>query len=259
MDVTRRGFFQRAAGATVISVCATAAPVVPGQRPGKVSQDELTGAIVDHDAWLLDHRKGRRAVFNNRDLAGLDFNSGDGSMVDLRGADFTGADMTGVTGRNVSFLRASLHDARLSWSHFEVVTFSHASLRRSNCDNAVWGWDAESKRNPSRVDPSNSSGFQHTDAGRADFSRAKIRGFFHESNFCSATMIEADLSYSDFCGTGFSQTSFYGADLSAAKFNFANLSHVNFSSANCTEMDFINAEVGYRASFAKLELPAERI
>lgn len=259
MDVTRRGFFQRAAGATVISVCATAAPAVLGQRSGKVSQDELTGSIVKHGAWLIDHRKGTRAVFNNCDLSGLDFNSGDGSMVNLRGADFTGADMTCVTGRDVSFLRASLDDARLSWSYFEVVTFSHASLRRSKCDNAVWGWDAASERNPSRVEPSNGSAFQHTDAGRADFSCAKIRGFFHESSFAAAKMIAADLSYSHFCGTGLSQTSFYGANLSSAKFNFANLSHVNFSSANCTETDFINAEVGYRARFAKPELLVERI
>jgi uncharacterized protein YjbI with pentapeptide repeats len=114
MDVSRRGFFQRASGATVISICAIAAPVVLGQRPQKVSQDELTEASVNHRAWLGDRGKGTRAVFNNRDLSGLSFTSGDGSMVNLQGPDFTGSDMTGVTGKDVSFLRASLHDARLS-------------------------------------------------------------------------------------------------------------------------------------------------
>src|ERR1700692_267844 len=98
MDVSRRGFFQRASGATVISIGAMAAPVVLGQRPKKVSQDELSEAIVNHRAWLEDQGKGTRTVFNNRDLSGLHFTSGDGSMVNLRGADFTGSDMTGVTG-----------------------------------------------------------------------------------------------------------------------------------------------------------------
>ena len=153
MDVSRRGFFQRASGATVISIGAMAAPVVLGQRPKKVSQDELSEAIVNHRAWLEDQGKGTRTVFNNRDLSGLHFTSGDGSMVNLRGADFTGSDMTGVTGKDVSFLRASLHDARLSWSHFELVTFSNASLRRSKCDNVVWGWDAASQNSPNPVDP----------------------------------------------------------------------------------------------------------
>jgi uncharacterized protein YjbI with pentapeptide repeats len=251
MDVSRRGFFQRASGATVISICAIAAPAVLGQRPQKVSQDELTEAVINHRAWLEDQGKGRRAVFNNRDLSGLNFTSGDGSMVNLRGADFTGSDMTGITGKDVSFLRASLHDARLSWSRFELVTFSNASLRRSKCDNVVWGWDAASQQSPSPVDPANASGFQYTDAGHADFSRAKIRGFFHETSFTAAKLIEADFSYSHFCGNGFSQTSFHGANLSSAKFNFANLSYVNFSSAICTQTDFNNSQVGYRARFAK--------
>ena len=159
-------------------------------------------------------------------------------MVNLRGADFTGSDMMGVTGKDIRFLRASLHDARLSWSHFELVTFSSASLRRSKCDNVVWGWDAASQNSPGQVDPANASGFQYTDAGRADFFRAKIRGFFHEISFTAAKLIEADFSYSHFRGNGFSQTSFHGANLSSAKFNFANLSHVNFSSAICKQNGF---------------------
>jgi uncharacterized protein YjbI with pentapeptide repeats len=171
--------------------------------------------------------------------------------VNLRGADFTGADMAGVAGRNVSFLRAFLQDAWLSWSRLEQVSFIHASLRRSRCDNVVWGWDAASERNPGRVDPYDSSGFQYTDAGKADFFRATIRGFFHEARFVAAKLRQADFSYSDFCGTGFSCTAFHAADLSSAKFNFANLSHVNFSSAKCTESDFAGADVGYRTRFSK--------
>lgn len=251
MNMTRRGLFTGIAQAAAISVAAAAAPAIVTREHSKVSQDELTASIISHVAWLENPPRGTRANFCGRNLSGLDFSSGSGSLVNLRGADFTGADMTGVTGRNVSFLRASLHDARLSWSRFEQVSFIHASLRRSRCDNVVWGWDAASERNPGRVDPYDSSGFQYTDAGDADFFRATIRGFFHEARFVAAKLRQADFSYSDFCGTGFSCTTFHAADLSSAKFNFANLSHVNFSSAKCTETDFAGADVGYRTRFSK--------
>jgi uncharacterized protein YjbI with pentapeptide repeats len=250
MNMTRRGLFTGIAQAAAISVAAAAAPAIVKREHSKVSQDELTASMISHGAWLENPQQGTRANFCDRNLSGLDFSSGSDALVNLRGADLTSADMTGVTGRNVSFLRASLHDARLSWSRFEQVTFIHASLRRSKCDNVVWGWDAASKRNPGLVDPYDSSAFQYTDAGHAEFFRATIRGFFHEASFVAAQMREADFSYSYFCGTGSSCTTFRAADLSSAKFNFANLSHVNFSSAKCTETDFAGADVGYRTRFS---------
>jgi uncharacterized protein YjbI with pentapeptide repeats len=251
MNMTRRRLFTGIAQAAAISVAAAAAPAIVKRENSKVSQDELTASMISHGAWLENPRQGTRANFCDRNLSGLNFSSGSDALVNLRGADFTSADMTGITGRNVSFLRASLHDARLSWSRFEQVSFDHASLRRSKCDNVVWGWGASSKRNPGRVDPCESSGFQYTDAGYADFYRATIRGLFHEARFVAARIREADFSYSDFCGTGFSCTTFHAADLSSAKFRFANLSHVNFSSAKCTGTDFAGADVGYRTRFSE--------
>lgn len=252
--MTRRRLFTGIAQAAATSVAAAAAPAIVKRAHRKVSQDEMTTSILSHAAWLENPEQGTRANFCDRDLSSLDFSSGSDDLVNLRGADFTGADMTGVTGRNVSFLRSSLHDARLSWSRFEQVSFIHASLRRSKCDNVVWGWDVASKPNPRRLDPSELSGFQYTDAGHADFFRATVRGFFHEATFVAAQMREVDFSYSDFCGTGFSCTTFHAADLSSAKFNFAKLSHVNFSAAKCTETDFAGADVGYRTSFSTTSL-----
>jgi uncharacterized protein YjbI with pentapeptide repeats len=163
-----------------ISIAATAAPFLVASARAKVSQEELNDAIVSHGNWLRDLRTGKRADFSERDLSGLRFSNEQTKLVNLRGADFTAADMTGVTGGDVSFLRASLHDAHLSSSRFERVCFIHASLRRARCSDVVWGWDAASMREPGRVDPYHSSGFQHTDASHADFSRATIRGFFNE-------------------------------------------------------------------------------
>jgi uncharacterized protein YjbI with pentapeptide repeats len=250
MDISRRQLFAGLTGAVSAAVGSSVVPAVIRPRPIRVSQDELATSIISHGAWLEDPSRGVRAQFSNRDLSGLDFASEANRFANLRGADFTGADMTGVTGRDVSFLRASLQDARLSWSHFDRVTFCHASLRRSKCDNAAWGWHAASQHNPTPADPADLSSFQYTDAGLADLSRATIRGFFYEANFVAAKLIEADFSHSDFCGTGFSWTTFHSADVSMAKFKFAKLSHVNFSKAKCTGTDFSSAEVGYRARFA---------
>lgn len=245
MDITRRAFFTRVTGVAATSVGGIVAPTPSKARARRVSQDELTTAIAKHQAWTEDESRGCRAVFNHCDLSGLDLGSGAGSPVDLRGSDFSGSDMSGVTGRDVSFFRAAVHDVRLSWSRFESVTFSYASLRRAKCDNIVWGWDPESLNQPCRADPGEASGFQHMDAGQADFTRAKLRGFFWETNFVATNLREADLSYSHFCGTGFSETTFHGADLTSAKFRFAKLSHVKFPCANCAGIDLANAEVGY--------------
>jgi uncharacterized protein YjbI with pentapeptide repeats len=251
MDLTRRAVFRGIGQVAAMSVAAAAAPAIVDKHRGNVSQDELTASIISHGAWLRNPQEGARANFSYRNLSGLDFDVGSTAPVDLSDADFTGADLTGVKGANVSFLRASLHDAQLSWSRFEQVSFNHACLRRSKCDNVIWGWAASSKRNPGRADPHESSGFQYTDASYADFYRATVRGLFNEARFVAAQMREADCSYSEFYGTGFSLTSFHAADLASAKFRFANLSHVNFSSAKCTETDFTGADVGYRTRFSE--------
>lgn len=249
LSVTRRSFFNRMTVAFAPFAGLSFAPGHSKASIRKVSQDELTSAIADHAAWLDAEGQGRRAVFNNCDLSGLDFGSHVDSLISLRGADFSGSDMTGVTGRDVGFLRASLHGAILSWSRFERVTFSYASLRRAKCDNIVWGWDQDGLRQPAQVEPGYASDFQHTDAGMAEFTRAKIRGFFWESCFTGAKLTEADFSYSYFCGEGFSETTFHAAELTSAKFRCTKLSHVKFSCANCTETDFENADIGPRVRF----------
>lgn len=249
MSVTRRSFFNNMTTAVASFTGFGFAPGHSKASTRKVSQDELTNAIADHAAWLEDGEQGQRAVFSNCDLSGLDFGSDVDSLINLRGADFSGSDMTGVTGRDVSFLRAAFHGTILSCSRFEQVIFSYASLRRARCDNVVWGWDHVSLNQPVRVEPGYASDFQHTDAGMADFTQAKIRGFFWESCFTGARLTGADFSYSQFCGVGFSETTFHAAELTSAKFRCTKLSHVKFSRANCAEIDFANADIGPRVRF----------
>ena len=127
MDVSRRGFFQRASGATVISICAIAAPVVLGQRPQKVSQDELTEPTVNHRAWLGDQGKGTRAVINNRDLSGLNF-----SYSHFCGNGFS----------QISFHGANLSSAKFNFANLSHVNFSSAICTQTDFSNSEVGYRA---------------------------------------------------------------------------------------------------------------------
>lgn len=249
MSITRRSLFGSTTAAATAAVGALAMPNVLPARARRITQSELAMAIEQHAVWLEDGNRGKRAAFCDCDLAGLRFHSGSNEFVNLRGADFTGADLTGVFATDISFLWASLQNARLSWSRFERSTFTHANLRRAECDNVLWGWDASSLANPGRAGPRDGSSFLHTYAGKANFTRAVIRGFFSEANFVCSNFSDAKLSHSEFCGTGFSETTFYEADLTRTRFDFAKLSHVRLRSAKCIGTDFAKAEIGYRVTF----------
>jgi uncharacterized protein YjbI with pentapeptide repeats len=108
MNVTGRGSFQRAAAATVISICAIFDPAVLGHRPHKVFQHESTEAIANHRAWL--EGQGTRAVFRQPQFVGLDFRRLDGSNV--------------VAG----FSQTSLHGANLSSAKFNSTNLSDVNF-----------------------------------------------------------------------------------------------------------------------------------
>jgi uncharacterized protein YjbI with pentapeptide repeats len=261
--ISNRRRFLAATGAMTGSIGSLLRPVLGRSRTAKVSQDELGSAIEQHAIWLEDHRRGKRAVFADRDLSGLDFLCEQDELVNLQGSDFTGADLTGVTGNNVSFLRSSLHGANLSWSHLKRPTFSYASLRSAICEGAIWGWDDRHMSNPARPGPLEGAAFQHTDAGGgANFERAALRGLFVEANFSGANLTEANFSYSLFYGVGHYETSFFAAELARAKFNFADIKAVRFWKATLTEVDFANADIDDRVKlpqgpYAISNLPAE--
>ena len=246
MALTRRRAIERLGGGA--SALLLAAPGISTARRRRISQPELADAIERHARWLDDRSSGRRAVFSECDLTGLAFAGAAGLTVNLRGSDFTDADMTGVTGDDVSFLWSSLQNARLSWSRLACVTFSHADLRGAECDNVTWGWDRMSEAHPCRAAPETASGLQSTHAGTANFVGAKIRGFFHDTSFVGSDLTNADLSYSEFCGTGFSENTFFRANLTNAKFRCAKMSHTRMSQAICNNVDFTDMEIGYRVT-----------
>lgn len=246
MSVSRRNVVTFLSGAVAASTNSLATPNVARAHARRVSQGELDGAIARHALWFEDSARGGRAVFSNCDLSGLDLGSAHDTLVNLRGSDFTGSDLTGITGDNLSFLRASLHGARLAWSYLKRPSFSYASLRDAKCDNAVWGWDARSASSPAHATDDEGAVFLHADAGRANFTRATIRGYFVETTFVSATLVAADLSYSRFCGPEFSATSFFRADLTEARFRSAELRNIHFRRAICDGIDFTDVAIGPR-------------
>jgi uncharacterized protein YjbI with pentapeptide repeats len=249
MEINRRTLVLR----TAVSAAATSAGAICTphvlQRRRRVSQSELTAALKEHLIWLDDSSRGRRAMFANCDLGGLDFHCMQDELVNLRASDFTDADLTGITGNNLSFLRSSLHGAQLSWSHLKRPTFSYASLRGATCDNAVWGWNDRLMSNPARAQPDEGGVFFHVDAAKSNFVRASLRGIFVEASFNSAKLMEANMSYSVFYGQRYHETSFFMADLSHAKFKFAAIAAARFKDATCDGIVFADAEIGDWVTF----------
>jgi uncharacterized protein YjbI with pentapeptide repeats len=241
----RRGVLA-ATGAAVAAIGSLVRPALGRSRTAKVSQDELTSAIDQHAIWLQDCSRGKRAVFADRDLSGLDFLCEQDELVNLQGSDFTGANLSGVTGNNVSFLRSSLHGANLSWSHLKKPTFSYASLRRAICEGVIWGWDDRQMSNATPPGPLEGAAFQHTDAGRANFRRAVLRGLFVEANFNGANLSDADFSHSLFYGLTYPETSFFESNLTRARFDFADIKAARFRKAITTDVDFANADIDDR-------------
>jgi uncharacterized protein YjbI with pentapeptide repeats len=233
LSVDRRHALKLAA---IMAGGAIAAPVVARAHVRQVSQIELDAAIARHAVWLADRHRGARAVFANCDLSGLDFSRAGETPVDLRGSDFTEADLSGSTGKLISFRRASLHHARLSWSRLVEPTFIDASLRGAACDGAVWGWDDSQGGGAAMM--------YNCDAAKTDFRGARVRGHFLETNFNSASLIDADLSGSVFHGSTFYQTSFFAADLTRARFVGVEIAYARFSRTNLTETDFSGARIG---------------
>jgi uncharacterized protein YjbI with pentapeptide repeats len=243
----RRDIFTRLVGAVAATTTSICTPNFARGHSRRVSQADLDNAIERHAIWLVDGGRGARAIFSHCDLSGLDFGFERESSVDLREADFTGADLTGIKGNVIGFVRAAMRGARLSTSQLKRPVFSYASLFGAKCNEVVWGWDEREQQENARLEPLSGAVFLHTDAGHADFTRATIRAHFEEMRFGSATLVEADLSHSHFCGPSFAGTSFFRADLTRAKFRRAYLRAVRFRGAICDGTDFADAELPLRA------------
>ena len=248
MIASKRNFLTRLTGAASAVASTICSPAIARTLARRVSQSELNEAIEAHAIWLEDRSRGVRAAFSNCDLSGLDFRNDQNTLVDLRGADLSEADLSATTGHLVSFRRASLHYARLSWSRLVEPAFIDASLRGAICENAVWGWDLRPSSGSKGAEPASSAVMFNCDAGKANFRRARIRGHFLDTNFVAASLADADLSRSTFTGSHLQETTFFRADLTRARFDHAELAYVRFSQATLADADFTGATFGPRVN-----------
>jgi uncharacterized protein YjbI with pentapeptide repeats len=252
--LARRGFLQQLSGFVSLAPSASGicSPAVSKMHKRRISQRELEDAVELHAIWLEDDCRGARAVFSDCDLSGLDFFSSQVAMINLRGSDFTAADLSGIAANEISFHRASLQSARLSWSRLKLPIFSDATLRRSVCNNVVWGWPSSSASTPPpSIDGwSPRATFINTDLSFSDFSEARVMGYFSGTRFSSALLHNTDFSHSDLAGVQYvCENSFAGSNLARTKFHHASIEGTNFRFSKLTDPDFSFARIGTRCTW----------
>jgi uncharacterized protein YjbI with pentapeptide repeats len=259
--LARRGFLQQLGGyiGVLPSASGICSPAVPRMHKRRISQSELEGAVILHAAWLADDSRGVRAAFSGCDLSGLDFVSSQKGIVDLRGSDFTEADLSAITGNEVSFHRASLQSARLSWSRLKLPILCGATLRKAWCNDVVWGWQSPSASipPPSMNGWSPRATFINADLSFSNFDGARVIGYFLGTRFSSASLRNTDLSHSNFDGIKHAcENSFAGSDLIRTNFRYASIDATNFRFARLIDPDFSFAEIRTKCTWpAKLDLP----
>jgi uncharacterized protein YjbI with pentapeptide repeats len=252
--LARRGFLQQLCGFVGLapSTGGICSPAVPKRHKRRISQRELEDAAVQHAAWLNDASRGARAVFSDCDLSGLDFLSHEPEIIDLRGSDFTAADLSGASANQISFHRASLQSARLSWSQLKLPIFCGATLRRALCNDVVWGWPSPfALTPPPSIDgwPPRAT-FINTDLSFSNFDNAQVMGYFSGTRFSSSSLDNTDLSHSDFAGMKYvCENSFSGSTLTRTRFQHASIEGTNFRSARLCEVDFLFAAIGSRCTW----------
>ncbi|OSJ13748.1 hypothetical protein BST63_18870 [Bradyrhizobium canariense] len=223
----------------------------------RVTQGELEEAKALHGLWLEGKSYGQRANFAYCDLSGLDFGSTAESQVVLRNADFTGADLSGVGGNDVNFHHASLQYASLVSSHFKSPVFSNAVLDGADCRNVHWGCSEKTIRvNLCEEDASKNAVFMNTSLAGTNFDYGRVKGYFYDCSFSSASFAGAQLSWSHFEGP-VDGNRFDRAKLIDTSFRHTKISAATFRRATVTRADFYGAQLEPRIAhvLAALDVP----
>ena len=92
-----------------------------------MNADELRQIVEEHNLWLSDTTKGKRADLSGCDLSGCDLRGcdlreSDLSGCDLRGCDLRGCDLRDADLRFADLFHADLSGADLSGTQFPTVT-----------------------------------------------------------------------------------------------------------------------------------------
>lgn len=229
MKIDRRNLLVAAAVATI-----GISQGVHGHARGKrVSQAELDEAIRLHGMWLADMNSGRRCMFGGRDLSGLQFGTLGGATIDLNGADFTQADFSETEADDILFHHCNFNGAKFDGCRWRQPVFVFADMRRISAKKVEWGNSA--RRGAAmhfRAD------LGHAVLSNSDLADARICGDFYGTRLGGASLMRADLSWSELLGPMHHEMSLAGAQLTDAKLRHCRISSASFSHADCSGADF---------------------
>ena len=229
MNINRRGILF----ATAAVALATSQSVLGRKQGERVSQQELDEAIRLHRMWLADFNTGQRCMFGGRDLSGLRFGSLGGAPTNLSGADFTQADLSGTNADDILIHHCSFNGARFDGCHWRQPVFAFTDLRRASAKRVLWGTPGPRDiLEPPRAD------FSNAVLCYADLTEAKISGYFCGTKLVGASLLQTDLSHSNFLGPKYHKMTFSGAMMRNAKLRHCQISSATFFNADCSGTDF---------------------
>jgi uncharacterized protein YjbI with pentapeptide repeats len=208
MEIDRRNLLVAAAAATIGT-----SQAVHGHEKGKrVSQPELDEAIRLHGMWLADMNSGQRCMFGRRDLSGLQFGTLGGAPIDLNGADFTQADFSETEADDILVHHCNFNGAKFDGCRWRQPVFAFADMRRVSAKKVEWGNSARrGAATHFRAD------FRHAVLNDADLTNARICGYFYGTRLGGASLMLADLSWSDFLGPTHHEMSLAGGTIKRRK------------------------------------------
>jgi uncharacterized protein YjbI with pentapeptide repeats len=183
--------------------------------------------------WLTDMNIGQRCVFAGRDLSGLQFGALGGDPVNLSGADFAQADLSRTEADALLVHHCNFNGTRFDGSRWRWPVFEYADMRRISARGVEWG-----TRSPRDFVERATANFSHVVLFNADLAESRICGFFYGTKLRDASLQQADLSHSVFCGPKYHEMSFSGARLSSAILRHCSISSASFFNADCSEVDF---------------------
>lgn len=92
-----------------------------------MGEQELKDILAEHNEWLIDSNKGKRANLSYANLSYANLSSADLSSADLRSADLSPADL-----RYADLSYANLRSANLYSANLRYANLSSADLRSAN-------------------------------------------------------------------------------------------------------------------------------
>ena len=97
-----------------------------------MTKEELLAVLGEHELWLSDETKGKRANLSDANLSHADLRHADLRYANLSDADLSGADLSDADLSDADLHDADLHDADLSDADLRGADLRYANLIGAN-------------------------------------------------------------------------------------------------------------------------------